>query len=98
MVKRRVRLASNPVRGAGGAVPGLVAKLGGGDPMQVALSINVGAAIVDVSPLSTIGALCIAALPEGQDAKLLFRRLLLWGFSMTIGGALFCQLFIRFFA
>ncbi|MCC6429305.1 MAG: C4-dicarboxylate ABC transporter, partial [Gemmatimonadaceae bacterium] len=80
------------------AVPGLVAKLGGGDPMQVALSINVGAAIVDVSPLSTIGALCIAALPEGQDAKLLFRRLLLWGFSMTIGGALFCQLFIRFFA
>ena len=45
-----------------------------------------------------VGALCIAALPEGQDAKLLFRRLLLWGFSMTIGGALFCQLFIRFFA
>ena len=81
------------------AVPGLVQKLGGGDPLQVALSINVGAAIVDVSPLSTIGALCIAALPHGaDDAKKLFRQLLLWGFSMTIAGALFCQFFIRFFA
>ena len=81
------------------AVPGLVQKIGGGDPLQVALSINVGAALVDVSPLSTIGALCIAALPEGGDAaKKLFRQLLIWGFSMTVAGALFCQLFIRFFA
>lgn len=81
------------------AVPGLVQKLGGGDPLQVAMSINVGAALVDVSPLSTIGALCVAALPRGgDDAKRLFRQLLLWGFSMTIAGALFCQLFIRFFA
>ena len=81
------------------AVPGLVQKIGGGDPLQVAMSINVGAALVDVSPLSTIGALCIAALPDGVDeAKKLFRQLLIWGFSMTIAGALFCQLFIRFFA
>jgi Mg2+/citrate symporter len=80
------------------AIPGLIQKLGGGDPMQVALSINVGAALVDVSPLSTIGALCIAALPDGFDEKKLFRQLLLWGFSMTIAGALFCQFFIRFFA
>jgi hypothetical protein len=81
------------------AVPGLVQKLGGGDPLQVAMSINVGAALVDVSPLSTIGALCIAALPRGgDDAKRLFRQLLLWGFSMTIAGAVFCQLFIGFFA
>jgi hypothetical protein len=80
------------------AVPGLVAKLGGGDPLQVALSINVGAAVVDVSPLSTIGALCIAALPQGQDSKRLFRQLLAWGFSMTIAGAVFCQLFIQYFA
>ena len=81
------------------AVPGLVQKLGGGDPLQVAMSINVGAALVDVSPLSTIGALCIAALPQGSgDAKMLFRKLLLWGFSMTLAGALFCQLFIGVFA
>ena len=80
------------------AVPGLVQKLGGGNPLQVALSINVGAAVVDVSPLSTIGALCIAALPAGLDAKVLFRQLLIWGFSMTLAGALFCQLFIGLFA
>ena len=81
------------------AVPGLVQKIGGGDLLQVALSINVGAALVDVSPLSTIGALCIAALPEGGDAaKKLFRQLLIWGFAMTLLGALFCQLFIGFFA
>jgi hypothetical protein len=81
-------------------VPGLVEKLGGGDPLQIALSINVGAAIVDVSPLSTTGALCVAALPvmDKDAAKVLFRQLLIWGFSMTIVGALFCQLFIRFFA
>ncbi|AMY09727.1 hypothetical protein LuPra_02951 [Luteitalea pratensis] len=79
-------------------VPALVQKLGGGDPLQIALSINVGAALVDVSPLSTIGALCIAALPEGQDATHLFRRLLAWGISMTLAGALFCQFAIRWFA
>jgi di/tricarboxylate transporter len=80
------------------AVPALVDKLGGGDPLEIALSINVGAALVDVSPLSTIGALCIAALPEGDDARRLFRSLLLWGMSMTVAGALFCQFAIGAFA
>lgn len=79
------------------AVPGLAAKLGGGDLLGIALSVNVGAAIVDVSPLSTIGALCIAAVPAAADPKALFRSLLLWGFAMTVMGALFCQLFIGFF-
>ncbi|WP_411281249.1 SLC13 family permease [Gemmatimonas sp.] len=79
------------------AVPGLVAKLGGGNPLQIAISINVGAALVDVSPLSTIGALCIAAVPAGHDTKQLFRQLLLWGFAMTIVGALFCQFVVPLF-
>lgn len=80
-------------------VPALVEKLGGGQPAEIALSINVGAALVDVSPLSTIGALCIAALPEGGDApRRLFRGLLVWGMSMTLVGAIFCQWLIRFFA
>ncbi|MBM3855474.1 MAG: hypothetical protein FJ399_20350 [Verrucomicrobia bacterium] len=79
------------------AVPGFVEKLGGGDALQVALSINVGAALVDVSPLSTIGALAIAARPEGEDERALFRRMLLWGLSMTVVGAVFCQFCIRFF-
>jgi len=79
-------------------VPGLVDRLGGGNPLEVALSINVGAALVDVSPLSTLGALCIAALPAGHEPAKLFRSLLIWGLSMTILGAVFCQLFIGFFA
>lgn len=80
------------------AIPGLVAKLGGGNPLEIALSINVGAALVDVSPLSTLGGLCIAAVPKGVDTRQLFRQLLLWGFAMALVGALFCQLFIPFFA
>jgi di/tricarboxylate transporter len=71
------------------SVPGLVAKLGGGSVLQVMLSINVGAALVDVSPLSTIGALGVAAVPASQDARAVFRRLLLWGYAMSVVGALF---------
>ena len=80
------------------AIPGLIEKLGGGDALQIALSINVGAALVDVSPISTLGALCVAALPQGEDPQRLFRQLLIWGLSMTVVGALFCQLFIQYFA
>lgn len=80
------------------AIPGLVEKLGGGNPLEIALSINVGAALVDVSPLSTIGGLCIAAVPAGHDTRRLFRNLLLWGFAMSVVGALFCQMVIPLFA
>ena len=71
----------------------LVAKVGGGDPLAVALSINVGSSIVDVSPLSTIGALCVAAVTDPVEARTLFRALLIWGFSMMFVGALFAQIF-----
>jgi di/tricarboxylate transporter len=53
-------------------VPGIVEKIGGGDPLAVALSINVGAALVDVSPLSTLGALCIAAVSDPDESRDLF--------------------------
>src|SRR6185295_1143350 len=77
------------------AVPGLVQQMGGGNPLEIAYSINVGAALVDVSPLSTLGALCIAAAaPLGGDPRSMFRIMLLWGFSMCVVGAIFCQLFI----
>jgi Na+/H+ antiporter NhaD/arsenite permease-like protein len=74
-------------------VPGLVEKLGGGDPLAVALSINVGSSLVDVSPLSTIGAVCLAAAPAAVEPRPLFRRLMIWGFSMAFVGAIICQLF-----
>lgn len=74
-------------------VPGLVAELGGGDPLAIALSINVGASIVDVSPLSTIGALCVAAVSDPAASRRLFNQMLVWGLAMIIVGATLCQVF-----
>jgi di/tricarboxylate transporter len=71
-------------------VPGLVERLGGGDPVAIASSINVGGHLVDVSPLSTIGALCLASAPSGEDSRALFNKLLAWGLSMSVVGALLC--------
>lgn len=73
-------------------VPRLVAEAGGGDALAVALSINVGSALVDVSPLSTLGALCVAAVADQAEARDLFRKLLIWGLSMAIVGAILCGL------
>lgn len=73
-------------------VSAIVEKIGGGDPLAVALSVSVGSALVDVSPLSTLGALCVAAVADQAASRDLFKRLLAWGLSMTIVGALLCQL------
>ena len=70
-------------------VPGLAERLGA-DPMAIASSMNVGGHLVDLSPLSTIGALCIAALPNESDGRKLFNQLLAWGLSMMVVGALIC--------
>jgi di/tricarboxylate transporter len=74
-------------------IPSLIAKLGGGDPLAIASSINVGAHLVDVSPLSTLGALCMAAAPAEEDRTTLFHKLLAWGLSMSVVGALVCWVF-----
>jgi len=58
--------------------------------MAIASSMNVGGHLVDLSPLSTIGALCIAALSNEADAKKLFNQLLAWGLSMIVVGAVIC--------
>ena len=71
-------------------VPGLAARLPGTDPLALAISVNIGSAMVDVSPLSTIGALCIAAAPEGVDRGRLFTRLMIWGFAMALVAAGIC--------
>jgi di/tricarboxylate transporter len=79
-------------------VPSLVARVGGGDPLAVALSINVGSSLVDVSPLSTIGALCVAAVADPLAARTLFRQMMIWGLSMIVVGAALCQLFAGWLA
>ncbi len=74
------------------SVPGLVSKLGGGDPLAIASSILIGGHLVDVSPLSTIGALCIASAPITGDRRFLFNQVLAWGLSMSVVGAVGCYL------
>lgn len=72
-------------------VPGLALQLGVPDPLSIANAMNVGGHLVDVSPLSTIGALCIAGAPI-EDSRPLFNKLLAWGLSMSVIGALLCYL------
>ena len=72
-------------------VPTIAQQLGGANAVAIAMSMNVGGHLVDVSPLSTIGALCIAAV-HGDDSRTLFNQLLAWGLSMTIVGGTICYL------
>jgi di/tricarboxylate transporter len=71
-------------------VPGLAAKLGITSTAAIAMTMNVSGHLVDVSPLSTIGALCVASLPAGYDSRKLFNQLLAWGLSMTVVAAALC--------
>jgi di/tricarboxylate transporter len=73
-------------------VPGLIMRLGG-DPLSVATSMNVGAHLVDMSPLSTTGAVCIAAISDPTQVRPTYNKLLAWGLSMTVVGAIGCYLF-----
>ena len=73
-------------------VPSLAMKLGITSTSAIAMTMNVAGHLVDVSPLSTIGALCVASLPAGYNSKRLFNQLLAWGLSMTAVGALICWL------
>jgi di/tricarboxylate transporter len=70
-------------------VPGLATQLPGADPVGIAMSMNIGGHLVDVSPLSTIGALCIASA-GASDTRKLFNQLLAWGLSMALVGGLLC--------
>lgn len=76
-------------------VPDLLQTVGATTQSQaIALisSINIGAHLVDTSPLSTLGALCIASAAAHEDKSKLFRNLLFWGLSMSIVGAVVCYI------
>ena len=72
--------------------PQLAERLGGLDPLSIAWSMNVSASLVDLSSLSTVGALYIAGAAPGTDTRKLFNALLAWGLSMTVVGAVLCYL------
>jgi Na+/H+ antiporter NhaD/arsenite permease-like protein len=70
-------------------VPGLADALPGASALAIASSMNIGGHLVDVSPLSTIGALCLAGAPP-DESRSLFNKLLAWGLSMCVVGATLC--------
>ena len=70
--------------------PELATQLGGLDPLGIAWSMAVSASLVDLSSLSTVGALFMAGAAPGTDVRKLFNALLAWGLSMAVVGALLC--------
>jgi hypothetical protein len=58
------------------------------DATSIVIGVAISAHLVDVSPLSSLGALCIAASETEQKEPGLFRRLLIWSFVMVPVGAL----------
>ena len=72
-------------------VPELITKIGGGNSAAIVSSINVGAHLVDISPLSSLGAICIASALH-EDKEKLFRHLLGFGLSMALVGAAICYI------
>ena len=74
-------------------IPDLITNMGGGDALSLVSSMIIGGHLVDVSPLSTLGALCLAAAPPGTDTRKLFNKLLAWGVSMTVVAAAVCWVF-----
>lgn len=78
-------------------VPGLIDRLGG-DPFGVASSMNIGAHLVDMSPLSTTGAVCIAGITDPAEVRPTYNKLLAWGLSMTVVGAVGCWVFFSLLA
>jgi len=73
-------------------VPGLAAHLGA-EPLRIAWSMNIGSSLVDLSSLSTVGALFMAGAPAGTDTRKMFNGLLIWGLSMTVVGAALAFIF-----
>jgi di/tricarboxylate transporter len=71
-------------------VPDLAQRVGNLPPLPIAWSMNIGASLVDLSSLSTVGALFLAGAPPGSNTRALFNGLLVWGLSMAVVGALLC--------
>jgi hypothetical protein len=67
--------------------PELAQRMGGIEPQPIAWAMSVGSSLVDLSSLSTVGALFIAGAAAGTDTRRLFNSLLAWGFSMAFVGA-----------
>jgi di/tricarboxylate transporter len=67
-------------------------RMGGLDAGSLAGAIVVGSNLVDVAPVSTIGALCLAAVAADHNRRRLYVALLLWALAMAVVAAAYCQI------
>ncbi len=67
--------------------PPLLKQVGGTDLLALVSSIIVCGFVVDLSPLSTTGAVFIANAGPKANKNKLFRDMLIWGLSMSVVGA-----------
>ena len=75
-------------------IPGLAEKMQLQDTVNLVISVAVGSHMVDVSPLSTLGALSLAAVVDQSQRQRIFKMLMLWGMSMAFVGAALAYLFL----
>ncbi len=71
-------------------VKDVVPDLPGSDPLALSLAVIVAGHLVDSSPLSTIGALCVAGASADENRQALFTKVLIWGLAMSVIGAIWC--------
>ncbi len=75
-------------------LPGLAAKMNITDIVPLVIAVAVGSHMVDVSPLSTLGALTIAAIEDKETRNRTFKYLMVWGMSMSIVGGILAFVFL----
>lgn len=75
-------------------VPGLATKMGISSIVPMVIAVAVGSHMVDVSPLSTLGALSIAAVDDKKKQKRMFNWLMAWGMGMSVVAGVVAFIFL----
>lgn len=75
-------------------IPGLAEKTQILNTIPMVIAVAVGSHMVDVSPLSTLGALSIAAVDSKETRDRMFRVLMIWGMSMSLVAGVLAFIFL----
>lgn len=75
-------------------IPGLALKMNITDIVPMIIAVAVGSHMVDVSPLSTLGALSIAAVEQKSSRDRMFKYLMIWGMSMSVVAGVIAFVFL----
>jgi len=75
-------------------IPGLATKMSITGIVPMVIAVVVGSHMVDVSPLSTLGALSIAAVEDKKQQKRMFNLLLSWGMGMSVVAGIVAFVFL----